>query len=70
MLNDDFRRLLFSTNFYELLGGCFYFLTYKFNIMGWHISIVNTIVFTECFELIMDKIAVMFGKTEVQDAAE
>ena len=62
-----FLRALWKASFGALLAGCFYFMTYRFNIMGHNISIVNTIVVAECFDLIMSKIGQMFGKTEVEE---
>lgn len=61
-----FLRALWKSCFGALLAGCFYFMTYRFNIMGHYISIVNCIVVGECFDLIMTKIGQMFGKTEVE----
>lgn len=61
-----YLRTLWKTCFGALLAGCFYFMTYKFNIMGHQMSVVNVIVFTECFDLIMTKIGQMFGKTETE----
>ena len=67
MLADSFRRLMFQTNIYELMAGCFYFITYKFNVCGWHISLLNVIVVCESFDIMMRFIGRMFGKEEVQD---
>lgn len=66
MFLDEFRKLMFSTNLYELMAGCFYFISYKFNVCGWHISILNSIVVVESFEIIMNFVGRMFGKEEVQ----
>lgn len=66
MNNLAYLRTLWKACFGSLLAGCFYFMTYKFNIMGFQISIVNSIVFAECFDLIMTKIGQMFGKTETE----
>lgn len=67
MLADTFKRLMLQTNLYELMSGCFYFITYKFNVCGFHISILNTIIVCESFDLLMTFIGKMFGKTEVED---
>lgn len=65
-MQNGFDRLFWQTNFYTLMSGCFYFITYKWYIFGWRMSILNAIILAESFELVMNKIAQMFGKTETE----
>lgn len=67
MLNDAFKQLLFEHDMYALMSGCFYFISYKFNVMGWHISILNCIIVVESFDILMNFVGRMFGKEEVVD---
>lgn len=66
-MTDAALKLFWQSSFYQLLAGCIYFITYKWNIFGWHLSILNGIIFVESFELVMDFIGRMFGKEEVQN---
>lgn len=60
-------RLFWQSSFYTLMSGCFYFITYKWYLFGFRISILNGIILVESFELMMNKIGQMFGKTETED---
>lgn len=66
-ISDFIKRALFQNYLFELMTQCLYFINYRFDVMGFHISVLNVIIVTEVFELTMDKLAVLFGKKEVED---
>lgn len=61
------QQLQFQSWLYTLMMGCMYFLGRPFNILGFQISLLNVMVVTEVFYLVMHFIGKMFGKTEVDD---
>ena len=70
MVVDAILKSYWSDTFTSLMSQCFYFLTYKFNVFGYHISFFNCMLLVETFHIVMNFIGGVFGSEEVQNGGE
>lgn len=69
-MSEALAKVMWTEEFLYLMEQCFYFLSYEWNVFGFKISFLNCIVMTECFYLLMNFIARIFGKEEFVDGGE
>lgn len=70
MISDAIMKSFWFATFTSLMSQCFYFLSYKFNVFGYHISFLNVMLLVETFHIVMNFISGIFGSEEVQNGGE
>lgn len=69
-MSETALKIMWTEDFFKLMSSCFGFLAHEWNVFGFNISFLNCMVMVECFYILMNFIAGIFGTQEVEFGGE